>query len=231
MINTRYGPMEIFEDDLGCSKILREYGEYSPLELAVMETFTKPGEVVLDIGAHIGAFARPLGLKDRKVYAVEPQTEVRSVLEKNIVGDTEIIPFAIGFKKETRHYTPNPQAMGSIRMEDEGSEFIQVIPLDDLQLRPKLIKIDVEGMELEVLAGGYETILRHRPYLLLERNNLEIPRFLTMLGYSVCPLDLPVYIPNNWNNNLVNHYPNMAHQMILAVPREKDIQLDPPRQI
>lgn len=222
MTDTRFGPMEIFEQDLGCSRMLREYGEYSPLELAVMETFTKPGDTVLDIGAHIGAFARPMGMNNRKVIAVEPQAEVRTILEKNITDNTQILPFALGFQKQQRHYQPNPLAMGSIRMEDTGDYVTEVIPLDQLNLQPNFIKIDVEGMELEVLTGGRETILKNHPYILLERSNSEIPRVLTMMGYSVCPLDFPVYMPNNWKSNPINYYPNMAHLMILAIPRENE---------
>ncbi len=45
---------------------------------------------------------------------------------------------------------------------------VDVIPLDDLQLQPDIIKIDTEGFDYEVLLGLQQTIDRHRPSVLIE---------------------------------------------------------------
>ena len=51
---------------------------------------------------------------------------------------------------------------------------MEVIRIDDLRLnRCDLIKVDVEGMECDVLEGSRETIAKHRPVLFIENNTLE----------------------------------------------------------
>jgi FkbM family methyltransferase len=56
--------------------------------------------------------------------------------------------------------------------------------LDEFNLSPYFIKIDVEGYELEVIKGGIETIKAHTPILLIEAINEETKRILSELGYQ-----------------------------------------------
>ena len=60
----------------------------------------------------------------------------------------------------------------------------QVRKLDDFQLNPYFVKIDVQGHELEVLKGGIDTLKRHHPVLLIESITEEIIQFLKPLGYQ-----------------------------------------------
>jgi len=65
---------------------------------------------------------------------------------------------------------------------------VQIRRLDDLNLRPFFIKIDVEGNELKVLRGSQETIRMHRPVILVEIQNealyKEISDFMATLRYA-----------------------------------------------
>jgi FkbM family methyltransferase len=61
-----------------------------------------------------------------------------------------------------------------------------VLRLDDLNLSPDFVKIDVQGWELNVLRGARETILKYRPVLVIERNShneRETTEYLEGLGY------------------------------------------------
>jgi Methyltransferase FkbM domain len=62
----------------------------------------------------------------------------------------------------------------------------EVVPLDDLDLSPAFVKIDVEGSELRVLRGLAATLERCHPILLIERSGdfEEIQQLLEARGYS-----------------------------------------------
>jgi len=47
-------------------------------------------------------------------------------------------------------------------------QVVQVVPLDELQLEPNIIKLDVEGSDYHVLLGLRATIQKHRPYIMVE---------------------------------------------------------------
>jgi Methyltransferase FkbM domain len=60
-----------------------------------------------------------------------------------------------------------------------------VVRLDDLELAPAFIKIDVQGLELAVLKGLRRTIARHRPVILVEVNGSEeMVAHMVSLGYA-----------------------------------------------
>lgn len=227
LIETRHGKMWVFEGDVGCSNILRQYGEYSRFEERMIEAFVDRNGVALDVGAHIGAMTIPMAKMAKKVIAFEPQAEVREVLEANLklagVSNVEILPYALGFAHNRGYFTPNPESAGSVTIESQGPNEVEVIPMDDLKLEPAFIKMDIEGMEIEALMGARETLIKYKPYILLERQPKETKQLiqaLTLLGYCSMGLDLPVYVKNNRNGNPVNSHPNMAHLMVLAVPGE-----------
>ena len=102
-----------------------------------------------------------------------------------------------------------PSSFGSLEIRNNpGSEFIgqridytrgkmittPLIALDDLRLdRADLLKIDVEGMEMDVLRGATATILKSRPVILVEMIKTErsrIERFLSQFGYEFFPIGM-----------------------------------------
>ena len=74
-----------FDEFVGLS--MREYGEFSEIELSLMSKFIFEGDVVFDIGSNIGAFTVPFAKKVGafgKVYAFEPQKFIYKILEENV---------------------------------------------------------------------------------------------------------------------------------------------------
>jgi len=126
-----------------------------------------PGDVVLDVGAHIGLFAAYVGLRypDVRVHAFEPFPEnfelLRENVERNRVSNVRIYPFAISGDGRLLKMATNPENSGgatchSLTLTDRYTNMIPSATLDavfdalDLE-RCKLLKIDCEGSEYEIL--------------------------------------------------------------------------------
>jgi FkbM family methyltransferase len=171
------------------------------------------GVVALDCGANIGVhaveWARHMHNWGR-VMAIEAQERIFYSLCGNIninnCMNAKAIWAAAGSRSgQMRIPVPDynkPGSFGSLELnKQENTEFIgqkidyskdasaivDVIAIDDLKLdRLDLLKIDVEGMELEVLTGAKNTIDRNRPVMIIEvvkssRNN--ITSYLESFGY------------------------------------------------
>ena len=72
-----------------------------------------------------------------------------------------------------------------------------MIAIDDLKLnRVDLIKIDIEGMEIQALHGALETIERGKPLMLIEhiKTNVDnITNFLSNYGYKIYPMGINIF--------------------------------------
>lgn len=226
--------MWIFADDPGCSAIIKEYGEYSELELDLLKHYGVLNGTVLDVGAHVGAFTVPLSRLAARVVAFEPQREARELLERNVelagCQNVEIRSEALGWEPSKAYYSLARSSWkdshGSVMMEPEpfeGAEEAQVVTLDSLNLSPTCMKVDAEGMEIHILAGGRDTIMRHRPFMLIERpTNPEKEeaqiQVLSLLKYYVYRLDVPGFVADNFNRSAHNIHGRMAHMMQMCIP-------------
>lgn len=132
--------------------------------------------VVLDIGANIGSYSAAIRnfAPQAIVFAFEPSSVARKSLEDRFMGDSyvTIVPFALGSKnsKETLWSDTKGSSWSSLtkrRLNHFGidfgqSESVEVVTLDSwassTKVIPNLIKIDVEGHELDVLKGGLKTL-------------------------------------------------------------------------
>jgi FkbM family methyltransferase len=158
----------------------------------------KPGELVLDVGANIGNhtlfFAN---VCKAQVVALEPNAEAYAILERNValngLGDRVTLKqVAAGRAASTGKLIVDPTGanLGQARVDaaEPGDAIIQ--RLDDLELPTKVraIKIDVEGMELDVLLGAEELLKRDRPLVYVEcatqKSLALVVEYLTSLGFA-----------------------------------------------
>jgi FkbM family methyltransferase len=146
-------------------------------ELPLLRTarrFIAPGDRVIDAGANFGNHTVYFGaVCGAEVISVEPQADVFAVLERNralngVAGAAHRA--AAGARAgSARFVKARGDNSGSARFE-EGPGAVPLVALDAIAAdRPvRLIKVDVEGMQMELLDGAAGILARDRPALWME---------------------------------------------------------------
>ena len=182
----RHGHMLYSLNDGYIGRALDTYGEYVEDEAELYQRLLQPGQVAVEAGANIGALtvvmAQAVGPNGR-VITFEPQRVLYQMLCANLAlnGLRNVHAALGGFGAETMTMNVPPvnydrlENFGGVTLQADGpGEPVSVVPIDSFSLPIcHLIKIDVEGMELEVLEGARETIKRHAPVIYLENNIRE----------------------------------------------------------
>lgn len=148
----------------------KKYMELDMLE-AIRDLPYREG-IWLDVGAHVGNhtvyFAKHC--KADRVWAFEPNPDAYEALKINIEGNdckkASFFNFAVG--KANGKCGLDKGHRPALNKIDTSKTGIRIIRLDDSLPKIALIKIDVEGMEFDVLAGAGEVIARDKPELFIE---------------------------------------------------------------
>lgn len=205
----------IFDLDLAHSthRFFYYHGYYDKDVTSAMVRFLRPGDIAFDVGANCGFHSllasRLVGANGR-VYAFEPLPVAFGRLKHHIVLNSarNIVAEQMALGRTRAESFVNlfdglPDTHASlISLPDVDDSFpCVVVPLDEFVNgcgrveSVDLIKIDVEGSELDVLKGAYRTIAEYRPVLLVEVNFLtseaagytsgDVMDFLSGLGYGL----------------------------------------------
>lgn len=164
------------------------YGFYGSGILHCAREILRPGDTALDVGGQLGffaaAFAQLVGPTGR-VGTFEPDPRVWPRLTAGIEANVElnVIPrnAAVAASEGTMTLHVSPTAGWSTLIDCDYPEVesvdVQTVTLDGLRSREdlgwdrlRLIKIDVEGAEIEALRGMATVLDQHRPYLICEMN-------------------------------------------------------------
>lgn len=148
------------------------------------KTFLNKNDVVIDIGAYIGTHTLPLSHFSKRVYAFEGNDEIFSFLNKNIENNniTNITPFNVVLSNSNNPLKFYERNTGTSRVSNRlingNCKEVQPKILDNLisnNQKIKLIKIDVEGHEFQVLEGAKNIIEYSKPIILIEifKKNLD----------------------------------------------------------
>lgn len=220
----RYGKMLFNANDTIIGRSLDLEGEWYQSELDMLGRLIKPGDIVIDVGANIGChtvfFAQTVG-KEGLVIALEPQMYVYHLLCANIALNDlfNVIPewkaagAETGTIKSIMLDPHKSQNFGGHNIISPDGMNIDQIPLDAIGLtRCKLIKIDVEGMELQVIQGARKLITDCRPVIyaekqMLEKDQIQFADMLKDLDYDVYEHHAPGWNPNNFrgtDQNLIH---------------------------
>ncbi|MBV8889381.1 MAG: FkbM family methyltransferase [Alphaproteobacteria bacterium] len=161
--------MFVNSNDIGNAHLLGG-GRYEEENLAVLLSFVTPDTVFLDIGANLGFFSLQIGRRltgTGKVYAFEPHPMLLSLLQRNLFvnGLAPVVTcYGLALSDENApaelHYPFDHLGGGAFApaTPERGGNVVkcEARRLDDVldaDFRCDLVKIDVEGHELDVLNG------------------------------------------------------------------------------
>jgi FkbM family methyltransferase len=222
-------------NDLYVGRALDLYGEYSEGEVELFRRVVQPGSVIVEVGANIGPhtvfLARQVGDAGR-VLAFEPQRIVFQILCANLalnnIVNVQCLQQAVGAAARTV-FVPGidyrgKYNYGGLAMDKFTSgEPVALVTLDSLELaRCDFLKIDVEGMEQEVLQGAVQTIERLQPIIYLENDKAgkieDLIRYVDSLGYTMYWHFPRYFSPGNFFQNPDNVFGDLMSANMLCTP-------------
>ncbi len=237
----RHGYIVYNKNDKYIGRAIEKYGEYSEGEVQIFRRLCGNGDVIVEVGANIGAHTLPLariaGAAGR-VYAFEPQRIVFQTLCANMainsITNVECFQAAVAATTATiripdiRYDVEWNYGAFDVSLCRKGVPTPQV-SLDGFLEIPglKLLKVDVEGMEYDVIAGAREIIGRFRPILYVENDRVEKSRALIeliwSLGYRIYWHAPMLFNPGNYAADDENIFPGIASFNMLCVHDGLDI--------
>ena len=181
--------MLVNAQDAGIGRELRKYRIHEPILTKIITSLTRSGNIVLDIGANIGyytlLFSRQVG-PNGLVIAVEPEPSNFTLLTLNLqlnnienvrlyqvaIGDSigEAILYISDFSNWHSLRTKNPKKTKGIQVPLTTIDALR----EDLNCPINLIRMDIEGFEVQAIKGGEQTLKYDRPYLIMEVHPIQI---------------------------------------------------------
>ena len=193
----------------GLAYLFKSMDKIDPVLLGVAMEFVKKKNVVWDIGANVGLFAFSaayLAGKNGFVVALEADAALVQLLRRStriqpaMSAPVRIVPAAVAGSVDLKTFHIASRSRSANFLEGYGSsqiggtaeeQTVVTISIDWLAERcplPDILKIDVEGAELEVLNGANKLLDKKRPILLCEvstEGSLEITQLLLRRGYRI----------------------------------------------
>jgi FkbM family methyltransferase len=200
------------------SRKIRQYGlrNFHPVfydSLELLELVKDDVKVIYDVGSNRGTWTKLAYsvIRPERIICFEPLDDFKSEFEKNTAGISEVDFFSFALGNQTGEETIQVAGdsssilpLGNLQtihfgVSKKGEKTIPIRKLDDLfsenKLQvPDLIKLDVQGYELEVMKGGM-TVIRQSKYILIEVSFYEfyvgqplvgeIITFLNQMGFHL----------------------------------------------
>ena len=166
----------------------------------IPKEMVRPGDVVFDIGAHVGFYTLLASLlvgSKGVVIAFEPSPRnvqyLKVHLRMNGIKNVTVIEAAVSNCSGSVSFEVDPgSTMGHI--DPDGRLMVKAVSLDELYSKgiisiPRCVKIDVEGAEMLVLSGARAILRKAHPTIFLATHGSEIHeqccRFIRSIGYEV----------------------------------------------
>ena len=175
----------------------------APLINWVWENYGSTDGLLLDIGSHVGDWAIPFAVAGSQVVACEPNPALTSCIldavDANGISHFTTVGNAVSdYTGEALLVGASPDGGGASIVLDFAAPAVwarvYTTTIDSMNLAPTIIKIDVEGAEVDVLRGAQFTIREHRPVIFFEcwpdergQRREELFDMVADLGYVARP--------------------------------------------
>jgi FkbM family methyltransferase len=219
---------------------IAKYGEYSAFERSLFEQICDTGHIVIEVGANLGAhtvgLARLVGSTGR-VVAFEPQRLIFQTLCANIalnnLENVDCYWSAVARENGTIAVPELPPHIvnnfGGLSL-GNAKHGIQVscVTLDNFVGLPRLdlVKIDVEGMEADVIRGAENLLRKFKPTLYVENDRIEkshdLIELIVSLGYRLYWHTPALYNPDNFRHDDEDIFPGKGSCNMLCLHRDFD---------
>jgi len=203
---TRVGLMQYLPGSDDASRSIEHYGEYLQPHVDILQGLVGSGSVVVEVGSGVGihsiAVASVVGA-DGQVLALERSRILRCILRQNIAAN------------DVRGVSVIPA--GSVHAS-----------LDELQFEELDVLTANTGTNVaDLLDGGWKTLSRHRPILLLAQDSREAveaqARRVIGAGYRCWCVEMPLFNPANFNRRDDDIFGGRQSIALLAVAEEREM--------
>jgi len=182
--------------------VLLEQLDWFEDEIKFVRELLRPGQVAIDIGANYGVYALTMANAvgvDGRVFAFEPVAKtagyLRQSFEANNFKQAQVLQLAISVAPGTGRISTQPQAELNALLDGSTLESSEEVRLDSLdhffsgRTDVDFLKIDAEGHEQIILAGGRDFFSNNSPLVLYEVKenaglHLELVESFNGLGYD-----------------------------------------------
>jgi FkbM family methyltransferase len=177
-------------------------GSYEPEQTRLFRETIRPGDTVLDVGAHVGYYtvlSAVLAGPSGAVWSFEPNPAnarfLRRHAEINGLRQVRVEQAAVSNAEGTARFDFGTGS-GTGHLAVAGALEVRTLRLDDFcaahGITPRAVKIDVEGAEAAVLAGFAATVDSARPVIFLSTHGPEphaaCVAWLRARGYALSPI-------------------------------------------
>ena len=149
-----------------------------PQQMAAAAALVPDGGVCFDIGANVGLYTLLMARRAARVYAFEPLPRnvryLAATVAANRLTNVTIVPCAVAASVGLAAFAEGAD-WGRGSLGAGGTQPVGTVSVDAVVERtgsaPALLKIDVEGAEMDVLTGAAALLASHRPALLLSTHS------------------------------------------------------------
>ena len=182
--------------------VLLEQERWFEKEMDFLRHWLRPGMTVIDIGANLGVYSLPMARlvgQTGHVFAYEPGSEARALLERsrelNAAANLVISPLALSDRGRDGLLVFGASSELNALGDRGPGEPVRITSLDNEDVArgwpsPDFVKIDAEGEEERILAGGRNFFARHSPLIMFEikagdKVNEHLRALFPTIGYRL----------------------------------------------